>query len=100
MTMSEFSRNLINLLYSRGITQRQLAEAIGISEQSVSRYITGNREPSIRIFSDIADFFGVSMDFLIGKNDVDDDEHYIDISDLTGNERECIKMILKCFRNK
>lgn len=54
------------------MTQRQAAEAIGCTQGNYSRYETGEREPSIELLVKMAAAFGVSVDYLIGKADVDD----------------------------
>ncbi|WP_229735888.1 helix-turn-helix domain-containing protein [Kroppenstedtia guangzhouensis] len=36
---------------------------------SISKYETGNREPDIDTLQKIADFFGVTLDYLTGRND-------------------------------
>ena len=42
-----FAKNLKQLLYDRGLTQREFAEKTGITEGGVSRYIRGERSPQI-----------------------------------------------------
>ena len=58
-----------NLKYLRtryGISQQQLAEIAGVSQQSVNKYENHNIEPDIRTLTAFADFFHTSVDFLIG----------------------------------
>ncbi|WP_158077360.1 LexA family protein [Caenibacillus caldisaponilyticus] len=49
-------------------TQQDLANLLGISRQAYSNYETGQREPDIESLKKLADYFGVSIDFLIGHN--------------------------------
>lgn len=51
----------------RGLSITKLAEAIGISYQSLQRYEAGKRDPSIQVLIKLADFFGVTVDYLIGR---------------------------------
>lgn len=56
-------------LDAKGMTQRELAKKIRVTEVSVSRYITGNRMPIAPIITDIAKVLGVSTDYLLGVNE-------------------------------
>ncbi len=51
-----------------GCTQKQMAELIGITPRSYQRYESGEREPNIDTLVQIADFFKISLDNLIGRN--------------------------------
>lgn len=51
---------------SKGITQEDLAKAIGVSRQSVHFYESGRMKVSAERAVDIAEFFGVSLDTLVG----------------------------------
>lgn len=61
---------LKDIRMSRSLTQKTVADAIGCSAVVYSRYETGEREPSIDTLVHLANFFGVSLDFLIGREDV------------------------------
>ena len=52
-----------------GKTQDQVADACGISKVALARYETGTRKPRIEIASRLAEYYGVSVDFLIGKEE-------------------------------
>lgn len=58
-------RNIKRVLERQGKTQRELAEEIGVTECSVSRYINGDRVPKATMFAKIADALGVTTDQLI-----------------------------------
>lgn len=66
MEQENFIKNLSNLLEENDITQRELAEKINVTEVTISRYLSGERSPRIEIVSKIADFFGVTTDYLLG----------------------------------
>lgn len=59
-----FRENLITLRKLHNVSQEQLAEKIGISRQTLSKYETGESVPDIDKSKMIADFFGVSLDDL------------------------------------
>lgn len=58
---------LKSLRESRSLTKRQAAEGIGISERSYIAYEYGERDVSTEILSMIADFYGVTTDYLLGR---------------------------------
>lgn len=51
----------------RGITQQQLSEIINISQQSISRYESGQHYPDIDTLVLIADYFNVPLDMLVDR---------------------------------
>ena len=57
---------LREMLEERNIKQKDIASAIGIYTSTMSQYVTGKREPDIITLVKIADYFGVSVDYLIG----------------------------------
>ena len=62
----KFIKNLSALLEEKGITQRELAEKIEVTEVTISRYLSGERSPRIEIVSKIAEYFKVTVDYLLG----------------------------------
>lgn len=63
-------KNLRSLRESAGISQQNLAAAIGISQQSVNKYENHSTEPDISTLSVIADYFNTSIDYLVGHSDI------------------------------
>ncbi len=66
--MSKFSDNFKTMRKHRNLTQEQIAEALGVSCQAVSKWETSSSYPDISLLPIIADYFGVSVDFLIGHD--------------------------------
>lgn len=56
---------MLELRKSRGLRQREMAAALGVSESCYCSYETCSREPCYRILFQIADLFGVSLDYLL-----------------------------------
>ncbi len=54
---------------SRGISQLKLAMDLNMSQNTISRYETGEREPGINELLKIADYFHISVDYLLGRTD-------------------------------
>lgn len=67
--MNNFSEQLKVIRKSRGITQKQLAQAIGASERGIQSYEIGERKPAFDQLIALADYFGVSIDYLVGRTD-------------------------------
>lgn len=54
---------------SRGITQLKLAMDLNISQNTISRYETGEREADYATLIRLADYFNVSLDYLLERTD-------------------------------
>ncbi len=54
---------------AKGISQIRLAIDLNTSQNTISRYETGEREPGINELIKIADYFNVSVDYLLGRTD-------------------------------
>lgn len=64
-------RNMIRLKELRtsiGLQQKEIASALNISKQSYSNYELGQREPSLNMLCTLADYFNVSVDYLLGHD--------------------------------
>lgn len=62
-----FPIRLRQLRERRGMSRRVLAELCGLSKNAISRYERGESEPTGRALGAIADYFGVSVDWLLGR---------------------------------
>lgn len=59
-------QNLRRLRMAKGVSQQQLADAVGTTQQSINKYENHSTEPDIRTLIQLADYFGCSVDDLIG----------------------------------
>ena len=75
-----FGERLLHLREERNETQEQLAKAVGITRQSLSRYETNERTPNIELIYNIAKHYNVSADYLLGLSEVRSAEKNIKIS--------------------
>lgn len=57
---------------AKGISQLKLALDLNTNQNTISRYETGEREPSIRELIKIADYFHVSVDYLLERTEKSD----------------------------
>lgn len=67
--MSMLSTRLIELRKSKGLTQKNLADFLGIAPVSWQRFEYGSSKPKLENIIALADYFGVSIDYLVGRTD-------------------------------
>lgn len=67
-----FKDILKNLRLAQGLTQVEVATALGVSQPNFRRWETGERAPSGETLERLADFFHVSTDYLLGRTEVTD----------------------------
>lgn len=68
--MKNYSNRIKELRLSKSLNQEQLADRIGLTKQAISQYETGSRKPSFEVLEALCDFFNVSSDYLLGKDNV------------------------------
>lgn len=74
--------NIRALRRKRDLTQEELASHLGISFQSVSKWERGDGYPDINMLPALANYFGVSIDELLGMNEIEKAEKYKEINEL------------------
>lgn len=52
------------------ISQRELSQIIGVTQQAIAKWETGKAEPDSATIIRLADFFGVSIDYLLGRTNI------------------------------
>lgn len=65
--MNDFHNVLKSLRKESNKTQTEVAKALNITQRAYSHYETGTREPSLDLLLDFADYYKVSLDFLMGR---------------------------------
>jgi transcriptional regulator with XRE-family HTH domain len=104
----DFGDNMMLIRKKKGLSQAALGKAIGTSGDVIGRYERGDIKPSIEVVVKIADALEVSVDFLIGKTDLQLDkeavQRLVDISKLPNENKnyvlELIDMALRDFKAK
>ena len=66
--MSVFSKRLVSLRKSKGVSQAFAAKEIRISPRAYQKYEYEESEPTLSVAARIADFYGVSLDYLAGRS--------------------------------
>ncbi|ABP67680.1 transcriptional regulator, XRE family [Caldicellulosiruptor saccharolyticus DSM 8903] len=67
--MNLFRFRLKELREEKNISRSDLAEILGVSTQTIANYENGHREPNFDTLLKIADYFGVTVDYLIGRSE-------------------------------
>lgn len=81
--MDTFAKRLKVLREERKLSQTELANALGISRGSLSFYENAERTADIEMLNKVSEYFGVTLDYLVGKSDNRTRERAI-IGDVTG----------------
>ena len=66
---SLFIRRLTQLMEEKNFTQVELAEKIGITNVTISRYLSGERKPRVEIVAKLAKELNTTVDYLLGNSD-------------------------------
>ena len=64
-----FSKRFKELRLKKGLNQPELAKLLNVAKQTVSNWENGNRTPDSNMLLKLADFFDVSVDYLLGRTD-------------------------------
>lgn len=67
--MSEFSNKLKELRTSKNISQKQIASQLDIADRQYRRYENEEQQPTLPIIIKLANYFDVSLDYLVGRTD-------------------------------
>lgn len=68
-----FGQRIVELRKGQGLTQTELAKTIGISRSALSLYEIEKREPDFKTLKKMASLFDVSVDYLLGRTNANDD---------------------------
>lgn len=89
--ISTLNENIKKLRVSKGLNQVEFAKKLGVTKQCVSNWENDNVIPSIEMLVKMADFFGTSTDYLLGRTE----KRVIDVSKLTEQQISCIITLVK-----
>ena len=87
---------LKSLRIEKKLTQKQVADRIGLATSAISSYESGTRYPSYDILVKMTHIFHVSSDYLLGITN----QRNVDVSGLNDNEIELISQLVETLRNK
>ena len=80
----------------RGLTQSELAKQLGLTRSGVNAWEMGISVPSTQYIVELAVFFGVSTDYLLGLSETST----VTVAGLTDREIASIIEIIECYRDK
>jgi len=92
----DFGTKLKTLRIQAGLTQKQLAEQIGVTKSVVSFHELRERAPSPEVLIKLAAVFHVTSDYLLGI----ESERTIDISGLNDEDEQAVRLIVEQLRKK
>lgn len=65
-----FAERLKELRAERQVTQLMLAQALGMTDRTFRKYEARSIDPTLSVLIALADYFDVSLDYLVGRSDV------------------------------
>ena len=65
--MDQLAERLLQLRQERKLSRKAVAEQLHIVERTYQRYENGEREPTASVLAELADFYHVSADYLLGR---------------------------------
>lgn len=88
--------NLADLRKSRHLTQQELAEQIGYSDKSISKWELGKAIPTVDILRDFSNFYGVTIDFIISERKPGEEIHQLSKDSKKRNNQIVITAMAAC----
>lgn len=67
--MTTLCDRLQQLKKSKNVLQKDISKAVGLSLRAYQRYEYGERQPTTNVLIALADYFDVSLDYLVGRTD-------------------------------
>lgn len=64
-----FSTRLKELMTEHNLTNRQLQQHTGISNQAINNWLNSQRSPTLENLWILSEYFGCTIDYLVGKSD-------------------------------
>jgi transcriptional regulator with XRE-family HTH domain len=93
----KYGERIALLRDKKGLKQDELSTKLGISRAALSHYETNRREPDYETINRIADFFNVSIDYLVGRTDDPQRSMDTDVRDFIDNLELADESILDKF---
>ena len=93
MNYCDFGSTLKQLRKNRNLTQKELGLKIGLSKAVISKYETGMGYPTFDVLIEIARYFGVTTDYLLGVSG----SKTINVSALTNEQTHIIQQLVSEF---
>ena len=92
--ISKLSERIRELRINRKLSQRDLADILGVSPSIISAYEIGERTPSVDVIVSLSYFFNCTTDYLLGKSNNEPSEAYNEFSGLTKEQTKALRCII------
>ncbi|MBT2816044.1 helix-turn-helix domain-containing protein [Staphylococcus coagulans] len=96
------SDNLKRLMKEHNVDQKELAEAIGVSQPTISNWIKQTKYPRIKKIQDLADYFNVPKSKITENQNIQQEiiAAHFDKEDLTEEEMEEVRQFIEFIKNR
>lgn len=96
-----FNENLKYAREKKNMTQKEVADLIGVAKSTYSLYESGNREPNVQTIKKIADTLNISADDLLGLNNAPNTvAAHFDGDEFTDDELDDIRAYAEFVKNR
>ena len=96
--ISGLAKRLKTARTNAGLSRKEAADIIGITDSSIGLYESGSRQPSLYALIRLASVYNVTTDYLLGC-DSKDKKNYISLEGLSEKQIDAINQIVDCFRS-
>ena len=103
-----FSERLKELRKQNDVSQKQLSDFLKITPQAISKWETGTAQPDNNFLIELANYFHVSTDYLLGKSDIENAENPYDddleqvlfskAKELTDDEKKAVLGVINAIK--
>lgn len=107
VSLEFFRLRLSALMQAHGYNIKTLSEAIGITRPTLSRYLDGQRQPELIYVMKIAQYFGVTTDWLLGMSEEKFDDRADELMELmnlyvmaSDGDKSVVRAILSKYRGQ
>lgn len=83
-------KHLRELREEKKLSQQKLASIVNVSQQSIYKYENGLAEPDFKTLTDLAKYFDISVDYLIGNTDIKRKYEHLNDEQLSDLEYEMV----------
>ena len=96
--------NLTRIRESHGLSKYALSKTLGVSDVAILRLEQGKTKPSVKMLKRLADYFGVTTDYLLGRESSvisEEDRQMLErINSLTTVQKNAVKKMIDTFAKK
>lgn len=95
--INDMARRLLSARANKGLSRKQVAELIGVSESLIGLYESATRQPSLTNLIKLASLYSVTTDYLLGCEK--QDYETVSLMGLNDSQVQAIKLTIQCFKN-